>query len=236
MSAETLPHRQEAFARHVAAGHSLAAAARRAGYASDSARQAGSRLMKEPRVAARVADLVAEEDTRRRDEMDELVSVLKRVMREALDKKHHNVVLRAIDQIARFRNLLPQRGKPQKPATIPAFSDDAPNEADDAAADIDSFDLEAPKNILFQPPMPLGTRKPVAAMIDPRIEERRIHSAAVSRNRECVRLLLGQHPTLFAQLRDPADATLFFDADFNLLPEPQWPPRRPTATQRPMQV
>lgn len=54
---QPLPHRQEAFARHVASGRSLTEAARLAGYAWDSARQTGSRLMKEPYVAARAAHL-----------------------------------------------------------------------------------------------------------------------------------------------------------------------------------
>ena len=51
---QDLPHRQEAFARHVASGRSLTAAARLSGYAWDSARQAGSRLIRDARVAARL--------------------------------------------------------------------------------------------------------------------------------------------------------------------------------------
>ena len=72
--ARPLPHRQEAFARHVAAGRSLTDAARLAGYAWDSARQTGSRLMKEPHIAARVAAVSHARENRRQSELDELVA------------------------------------------------------------------------------------------------------------------------------------------------------------------
>jgi phage terminase small subunit len=75
-SIPALPHRQEAFARHVAAGRSLTDAARLAGYAWDSARQTGSRLMKDAHIAARVADIAHADDSRRQSELDELVAGL----------------------------------------------------------------------------------------------------------------------------------------------------------------
>jgi hypothetical protein len=83
-----LPHRKETFARHVASGATLADAARLAGYAWDSARQTGSRLMKEPHVAARVADLTHARDDQRQGELDELVGGLKRVMIDAMALKN----------------------------------------------------------------------------------------------------------------------------------------------------
>ena len=83
-SAQPLPHRQEAFARHVASGRSLTEAARLAGYAWDSARQTGSRLMKEPHIAARVADLTHANENQRQGELDELV-----VRPQAPDDRQH---------------------------------------------------------------------------------------------------------------------------------------------------
>ena len=82
-----LPHRQEAFARHVAAGRSLTEAARLAGYAWDSARQTGSRLMKEPHIAARVASIAHAKEDQRQGELDELVAGL---------KPHHSTQIRLI--------------------------------------------------------------------------------------------------------------------------------------------
>ena len=106
-----LPHRQEAFARHVASGRTLTDAARLAGYAWDSARQTGSRLMKEPHIAARVADLTHAKEDQRQGELDELVSGLKRLMVDTMERKNDFAALRAIDMIARLRGLVPTTAK-----------------------------------------------------------------------------------------------------------------------------
>src|SRR5689334_19912112 len=106
-----LPHRQEAFARHVAAGRSLTEAARLAGYAWDSARQTGSRLMKEPHIAARVAGIAHAKDDQRQGELDELVGALKRLMIDTMERKNDFAALRAIDMIARLRGLVPTTAK-----------------------------------------------------------------------------------------------------------------------------
>src|SRR3954469_25114777 len=108
---QALPHRQEAFARHVAAGHSLTDAARQAGYAWDSARQTGSRLMKDPDIAARVADIAHADNTRRQSELDELVAGLKRLMIDTMARKNDFAALRAIDMIGRLRGLVPTTAK-----------------------------------------------------------------------------------------------------------------------------
>ena len=106
-----LPHRQEAFARHVAAGRSLTEAARLAGYAWDSARQTGSRLMKEPHIAARVASIAHAREDQRQGELDELVGALKRLMIDTMERKNDFAALRAIDMIARLRGLAPATAK-----------------------------------------------------------------------------------------------------------------------------
>ncbi len=109
--APPLPHRQEAFARHVAAGRSLTDAARLAGYAWDSARQTGSRLMKEPHVAARVAAIAHARENQRQGELDELVAGLKRLMIDTMARQNDFAALRAIDMIARLRGLIPTTAK-----------------------------------------------------------------------------------------------------------------------------
>jgi len=109
--APPLPHRQEAFARHVAAGRSLTEAARLAGYAWDSARQTGSRLMKEPHVAARAAAIAHAREDQRQGELDELVAGLKRLMIDTMARQNDFAALRAIDMIARLRGLAPATAK-----------------------------------------------------------------------------------------------------------------------------
>ncbi|EWY40135.1 hypothetical protein N825_03410 [Skermanella stibiiresistens SB22] len=59
--------------------------------------------------------MIDEADQRRQEELDELVAVLKRMMYDALEKGNHSAVLRAADQIARFRGLNAPRAKSRKP-------------------------------------------------------------------------------------------------------------------------
>ena len=110
-STPALPHRQEAFARHVASGRTLTDAARLAGYAWDSARQTGSRLMKEPHIAARAASIAHARNDQRQGELDELVAALKRLMIDTMARKNDFAALRAIDMIARLRGLIPTTAK-----------------------------------------------------------------------------------------------------------------------------
>ena len=98
-----LSHRQEVFARHIVAGCSQAEAARRAGYAWDSARQTGSRLVADVNVAARIAELALAKEDSHRQEHDDLVGNLKRLMTDSMSKKNVSGALRVIDMIARFQ-------------------------------------------------------------------------------------------------------------------------------------
>src|SRR5690349_5974100 len=150
-SLPTLPHRQEAFARHVASGATLTDAARLAGYAWDSARQTGSRLMKEPQVAARVADLTHARDEQRQGELDELVGGLKRVMVDAMARKNDFAALRAIDMIARLRGLVPTTAK-RSSGVAAALEEIRQCREDDTEAEAAS--VEFTPEIVFDPPMP----------------------------------------------------------------------------------
>ncbi|UEM03053.1 hypothetical protein JL101_024270 [Skermanella rosea] len=223
-----LQRRHEVFARHVAAGRSLAEAARLSGYAWNSARQTGSRLMQDGCVAARVVELAAEEDRRRREEADELVAVLKRVLFEAVDKQNYSAALRAADQIARFRGLLPPAPKAGRHAgagitgTIAAALAEAEDEDDGALP----ADPDAPGLVGFDPPMPPAAIAPVEPMRNLKEEARKRHAAAVERNSRCLKLILGRHKDnkeLKARIESSDDAHLFFDADYRLLPPDQWP-------------
>ena len=167
-TAHPLPHRQEAFARHVASGRSLTEAARLAGYAWDSARQTGSRLMKERRIAIRAADLAQAGDNQRQGELDELVSALKRLMIDTMARENDFAALRAIDMIARLRGLVPTTAKcsngletaleemrRQQPGTDEAEAGEEAESEDAAPASA------AAPDIVFDPPMPPELRPPV---------------------------------------------------------------------------
>ncbi|WP_158044678.1 terminase small subunit [Skermanella pratensis] len=194
-----LPHRQEAFARHVASGRSLTAAARLSGYAWDGARQAGSRLMRDARVAARVAELIAAEESRRREETDELVGMLKRVMLDALEKRNHFAVLRAVDRIARFRGLMPNSRKP-----IVAFDDD---------------------DVPAAPPEPEPAPEPAPPHEEMNYDHEDSQSAVATARRmlRCMAYLEDHHPEIACRLSRASQALPYFDRKGRLLPRRQWP-------------
>ncbi|UEM22760.1 terminase small subunit [Skermanella mucosa] len=202
-----LPHRQEAFARHVASGRSLAAAARLSGYAWDGARQAGSRLMRDARVAARVAELIDAEESRRREETDELVGMLKRVMLDALEKQNHFAVLRAVDRIARFRDLMPGSRKP-----LAAFDDD----------DVPAAPPEPEPEL---PPEPA----PPPEEMNYDHEDSQSAVAVARRMLRCMSYLEDHHPEIACRLSRASQALPYFDRKGRLLPRRQWPPL-PAAT------
>ena len=229
-----LPHRREAFARHVASGATLTDAARLAGYAWDSARQTGSRLMKEPHVAARVADLTHAREEQRQGELDELVGGLKRVMIDAMARKNDFAALRAIDMIARLRGLVPTTAK--RSSGIAAALEEMRQCREDNA-DADAADVEFTPETVFDPPMPPELPAPVEPMPAPepepaspaqasaqaRAAANEATRSAVRRKLFCYEHLLARHPELSSQIHDLSDALAYFDDGDTLLPPELWP-------------
>ena len=222
-AAHPLPHRQEAFARHVASGRSLTEAARLAGYAWDSARQTGSRLMKERRIAARAAELAHASDNQRQDELDELVSALKRLMIDTMARQNDFAALRAIDMIARLRGLVPATAKRSNglETALEEMRRQRPEAEEEAEAE----------DTVFDPPMPPELRPPVepapAPELPPPAETRASANeaarAAIRRRLFCYEHLMDRHPELSGKIRDLSDAQAYFDEDDNLLPPELWP-------------
>jgi hypothetical protein len=229
---QALPHRQEAFARHVAAGRSLTEAARLAGYAWDSARQTGSRLMKDAHIAARVADIAHADDSQRQGELDELVAALKRLMIDTMARKNDFAALRAIDMIARLRGLVPTTAK--RGDGLEAALEEMrwqTKEAEDPEPEPPSTpDTVFDPDIAFDPPMPPELPPPVEPAPEPppspaqtRDAATEAARAAVRRRLFCYEHLLAHHPELSREIRDLSDALAYFDADDNLLPPELWP-------------
>jgi phage terminase small subunit len=233
-AAHPLAHRQEAFARHVAAGRSLTDAARLAGYAWDSARQTGSRLMKEPQIAARVATIAHAKEDQRQGELDELVAALKRLMIDTMARKNDFAALRAIDMIARLRDLVPMAAKRSDnlDAALDEMRQHQAEQAEDAGAEVEP--APAPETA-FDPPMPPELAAPVDPAPAPEPEppspaQTRDAAAAaaraeVRRRLFCYEHLMARHPELSSKIRDLSDAQAYFDNADNLLPPELWPNR-----------
>ena len=228
-----LPHRQEAFARHVAAGRSLTEAARLAGYAWDSARQTGSRLMKEPQIAARAASIAHAKEDQRQGELDELVGALKRLMIDTMARKNDFAALRAIDMIARLRGLVPTTAK--RSDSLDAALEEMRQQPPEPEETGDEEAAPPTPEVAFEPPMPPKLRPPVEPAPAPEPEPEppspaQARAAATEAARAEVRRrlfryehLMAHHPELSSEIRDLSDASAYFDADDNLLPPELWP-------------
>jgi hypothetical protein len=246
---QPLPHRQEAFARHVASGRSLTEAARLAGYAWDSARQTGSRLMKEPHIAARAACLAHAQEDQRQGELDDLVAALKRLMIDSMGRQNDFAALRAIDMIARLRGLAPTTAKRSRGLDTAMEemrqqepeADDAEEEAGQGAdqgsvVSLHGTALDAEADTVFDPTMPPELLPPVEPLpaTEPAPTPAAIRSlqraaalqanrAAVKRRIFCCEHLLTLHPELSGRIDDPSDALAYFDENDTLLPKELWP-------------
>jgi phage terminase small subunit len=235
-----LPHRQEAFARHVAAGRTLTDAARLAGYAWDSARQTGSRLMKEPQIAARVAGIAHAKEDQRQGELDELVAGLKRVMIDAMERKNDFATLRAIDMIARLRGLTPTTAKRSGGVETALEEMHRLSAEDEETAGAETGPeaepvpaLPDPPETVFDPPMPPELPQPVEPAPAPasdRLSPAQARAAAQQAARaEAARRifryehLMAHHPELSPRIEELSDARAYFDDSDTLLPPELWP-------------
>jgi hypothetical protein len=215
----------------VAAGRSLTEAARLAGYAWDSARQTGSRLMREPHIAARAASIAHTREDQRQDELDELVGALKRLMIDTLERKNDFAALRAIDMIARLRGLAPTTAKRSgRLETALEEMRQPPLEDEDEEAE----PSPAPDTV-FDPPMPPELSAPVEPAPAPEAPEpppptpAQARAAAEAARAEVRRRLfryehlMTHHPELSSRIHDLSDTLPYFDDADNLLPPELWP-------------
>jgi hypothetical protein len=170
--ARPLLPRQEAFCRHLASGRSLAGAARLAGYAWGSAKQHGSALMRDAKVAARVVELSAAREAQRQEELAWVVARAKRAVESALAKGHEGAVLRGLDRVVGFQRLMDVAADRVSDLDL-ADPDEALTEATGAGAGA----ADAP------PAMPPERAAPVEPSPDPRIAADEAHAAYVARLR-----------------------------------------------------
>jgi hypothetical protein len=187
--------------------------------------------MKEPRIAARAADLAHASDNQRQDELDELVSALKRLMIDTMARENDFATLRAIDMIARLRGLVPTTAKRSDGlgTALEEMSRQLPEDEGEAAEPPPALET------VFDPPMPSELRRPVeptpapVAAPEPPPPAQSRHSAneaaraAVRRRLFRYEHLMARHPELSGKIRDLSDAEAYFDEDDSLLPPALWP-------------
>lgn len=94
--------RQENFCRRFVEYANAAVAARAAGYALESAKNHGYRLLKQPQIRARIADLQAELARETATEDEVLIGKLETVYRRAIDDHHFHAAARAVEAQARL--------------------------------------------------------------------------------------------------------------------------------------
>lgn len=127
--------RQERFCRLFIESGNAAQAARGAGYCLEHARNTGHRLLKQPRIMRRVAELqslVADGQCR---DVDVLLSKLEAVYRRAIDDHQLSAAARAIELQARLGGFAAsaRSGKVAKPSKVEVIDDDhrATNDSED---------------------------------------------------------------------------------------------------------
>jgi phage terminase small subunit len=116
LAAHKLTARQEEFCRHYVAQPVAARAAVLAGYGEGGARSQGSRLMHDPVILDRIAQLRAQRDLRYVVEADTLHDKLEAIFFEALADRNHAAAVAALRLQAGLAQL-PTRASPQPRAT-----------------------------------------------------------------------------------------------------------------------
>jgi hypothetical protein len=110
-----LTPRKEKFCRRYVASLSAAGAARAAGYKPQHARSTAYKLLRDPAIQARIADLQAEEARELTRATEILVGKLEGVFRLAVEYHHFSTAARVVDMQAKLSGLIASRPTPSSP-------------------------------------------------------------------------------------------------------------------------
>lgn len=102
-----LKPRHERFCRAFIENANASVAAKIAGYAPASARNAGYRLLRHPRIAARIAEIQRETAEAHCRNVDVLLGKLETIYRRAIDDRHFAAAARAVELQARLSGVGP---------------------------------------------------------------------------------------------------------------------------------
>ena len=123
-----------------------ALAARAAGYAPASARNAGYRLLRQPRIVSRIADIQKETAHAHCRNVDVLLGKLETIYRRAVDDHHFAAAARAVELQAKLSGVTPTSASSRAAPTAkapPRPTKDA-NRCQDGLERLDSEAPEAP--------------------------------------------------------------------------------------------
>ncbi|MBK8907918.1 MAG: terminase small subunit [Rhodospirillales bacterium] len=104
---DLISQRKEKFCRRYVGSLNAAAAARHAGYAPQSCRTSAYRLLREPAVQARIAELQAEDARQVGDQSETLVGKLESVFRLAVEYHHFSAAVRIVEMQAKLAGIAP---------------------------------------------------------------------------------------------------------------------------------
>lgn len=121
---DALKTRHERFCRHFVECGNATTAAKAAGYAPASARNAGYRLLRNPRIVLRIADIQREMANSHCKSVDVLLGKLENIYRRAVDDHSFAAAARAVELQAKLAGFgtLPRKTK-EKPGTPPSCTD-----------------------------------------------------------------------------------------------------------------
>jgi len=107
-----LKPRQERFCRAFIETANASVAAKVAGYTPASARNAGYRLLRHPRIAARIAEIQRETSEAHCRNVDVLLGKLETIYRRAVDDRHFAAAARAVELQAKLSGVGPLPTRP----------------------------------------------------------------------------------------------------------------------------
>ena len=132
---ERLRHRQERFCRYFVEYANAAVAAKAAGYAPQSARNAGYRLLRQPRIIERIVEIqgrMAKEHCR---DVDVFIGKLETVYRRAINDHHFSAAARAVELQAKLSAASEpaRKSRSRRATSSPTLPDSGPEESPNSA-------------------------------------------------------------------------------------------------------
>lgn len=116
--------RQERFCRQFVETANAVAAARAAGYTSRSLRATGYRLLRNPRISERIAELQRETAQAQCQSIEILLAKLESIFRQACEDHQYHVATRAVELQAKLAGLTRARPAPALRSPLPKPSND----------------------------------------------------------------------------------------------------------------
>ncbi len=122
--------RQEAFCQSFVRLGNAAYAAREAGYSPPSSRKQGYRLVRDPRIIARIAEIRLEWGRAQARDRDILIGKLEYAYNQALEQHHTLAAVRAVEAQAKLSGFMPAARRSDGPRPQPPLPEASPTAPD----------------------------------------------------------------------------------------------------------